>query len=445
MAKSRRRIFILLGLAGLLYLLVGLGARPAYAQPPEGWREVLSERPLTLAPELVHSVWERSVPPNANPYDRIRLHRLVKQGARPGTAVFIFPGTWSSGDQLTSDDLAVVLRDSIQRRRPKEPNRRKLFDTLESELQTFFTRSAVHVLAEAGYDVYSMDYRTHFVDKSLNPNEVGFMRDWGWKMFVSDGKSAIEAAKAISNFPKLYLAGESFGGMLAMVYASEYWDKDLLGLILLDGGGGGRWKIRIPMELWKLVEGEVFESLPDLPDFAVVDGQLSPAFLQALIDVAGRQLIYQTGSYAMDGAMDYGPLNAAIPILTRFLNVIGVPLKLNFIPHYAQVGQAVNQDPLAPPVDPVTGEFLRPFDPKTGRPFSSYLEWSSETQFETLLPGIFGNLDAGETRGWVLGTSAPRLTATGLWRSTSNPSRCSSLNSPRAMRPLACSGFSWTP
>jgi len=88
MAKSRRRIFILLGLAGLLYLLVGLGARPAYAQPPEGWREVLSERPLTLAPELVHSVWERSVPPNANPYDRIRLHRLVKQGARPGTAVF---------------------------------------------------------------------------------------------------------------------------------------------------------------------------------------------------------------------------------------------------------------------------------------------------------------------------------------------------------------------
>jgi len=46
----------------------------------------------------------------------------------------------------------------------------------------------------------------------------------------------------------------------------------------------------------------------------VVDGQLSPAFLQALIDVAGRQLIYQTGSYAMDGAMDYGPLNAAIPI-----------------------------------------------------------------------------------------------------------------------------------
>jgi len=64
--------------------------------------------------------------------------------------------------------------------------------------------------------------------------------------------------------------------MLAMNYTSRYWQDDIKGLIELDGGSGGKYRLRIPIELWKLVEAEFVKYIPDLPKWSVVDGSVTP-------------------------------------------------------------------------------------------------------------------------------------------------------------------------
>jgi len=61
------------------------------------------------------------------------------------------------------------------------------------------------------------------------PKELGYMKDWGWELFIADAKAAIDQAKVISGQPKVFLGGTSFGGMLAMNYAALYWKDDLKG------------------------------------------------------------------------------------------------------------------------------------------------------------------------------------------------------------------------
>jgi pimeloyl-ACP methyl ester carboxylesterase len=94
-------------------------------------------------------------------------------------------------------------------------------------------------LANRNFDVYSMDYRTHFVPINLSASQLSFMANWGWTQWIGDIKQAVDEIKEVSGAQKIYMGGESFGGIAAMNYASMYWNEDLKGLILLDPAAMG--------------------------------------------------------------------------------------------------------------------------------------------------------------------------------------------------------------
>ncbi|MFX1391858.1 MAG: alpha/beta hydrolase, partial [Promethearchaeota archaeon] len=178
----------------------------------DDWTLIHDGRGVKLYPELREYVWETERPP-FGPYDKIGLHRLVKEGVDPLGVVFILPGTWSNGEQLTSN--------------PPED-----WWTHDED------HSFAFYLANRDFDVYAIDYRTHFVPIDLTPEQLSFMGDWGWDYWIGDIKKAVELAKEVSDVRKVYIAGDSFGGSAAMNYASLYWEEDLKGILLRDGGTG---------------------------------------------------------------------------------------------------------------------------------------------------------------------------------------------------------------
>lgn len=160
-------------------------------------------------PDLVEYVWNTSRPPDGL-YNKIAVHRVLRADGEAGEGVvFILPGTWSSGEQLVH-----VRKDGIQYGIPHE------------------NHSITHYLANRGFDVYTLDYRTHFVPHTVTDHE--FMLNWGWDAWMGDMKAAVNLIKTVSGVSKIYIAGESFGGGAAMNYASVHWEEDLKGMILLD-------------------------------------------------------------------------------------------------------------------------------------------------------------------------------------------------------------------
>jgi len=180
----------------------------------DGWTQV-AVRSLKAYPDLEETVWQKVpiMPPNG-PYDMIGLHRLVKKGIKPLGVLFILPGTWSNGEQLISNP-------------PEDP-----WTKDEAHTQAIYW-------ANRGFDVYAIDYRTHFIPITLPASQLSFMAEWGWNQWISDIKEAVNKAKEVSGAKRIYLAGESFGGVAAMNYASKYWKEDLKGLIPLDPGAIG--------------------------------------------------------------------------------------------------------------------------------------------------------------------------------------------------------------
>ncbi|MFX1411606.1 MAG: alpha/beta hydrolase, partial [Promethearchaeota archaeon] len=185
------------------------------AAPLLKWDMTVDGRGTKAYPELREYIWELERPPFGS-YDKIGLHRLVKDGIEPEGVVFVLPGTWSNGEQLTSN--------------PPED-----WWTHDED------HSFAFYLANRNFDVYAIDYRTHFVNQYLNPSDLGFMAEWGWDEWISDIKEAVELAKVISGVERVYIAGDSFGGSAAMNYASMYWKEDLKGILLRDGGTGAKY------------------------------------------------------------------------------------------------------------------------------------------------------------------------------------------------------------
>ena len=203
-------------LALIALFVVGLvtSAIPVSSSSSDGWT-LVAERDVKAYPDLMETVWQK-VPlelPNDD-YDKIGLHRLVKAGTEPLGVLFICPGTWSSGEQLISNP-------------PEDP-----WTKYENYTQSIYW-------ANRGFDVYSIDYRSHFVPIYLSLNQLSFMADWGWDQWISDIKEAVDKAKEVSGAERIYMAGSSFGGIAAMNYASLYWKEDLKGLIMLDPGAAG--------------------------------------------------------------------------------------------------------------------------------------------------------------------------------------------------------------
>jgi pimeloyl-ACP methyl ester carboxylesterase len=191
-----------------------IGAIPVSSSPSDSWT-LVAQRGVKAYPNLNETVWQKnaSAPPHG-PYDKIGLHRLVKTGITPQGVLFILPGTWSGGEQLISNPL-------------------------NASWTAYENNSIALYLANRNFDIYSIDYRTHFVPISLNASQLSFMANWGWDQWISDIKEAVNKIKEVSGAQKIYMAGESFGGIAAMNYASLYWKDDLNGLIMLDAAAMG--------------------------------------------------------------------------------------------------------------------------------------------------------------------------------------------------------------
>jgi hypothetical protein len=174
------------------------------------WDMTIEGRVIKSYPELREDVWELEVPP-FGPYDRIGLRRVVKEGIEPHGVYFMLPGTWSNAEQLISNP-------------PSDPR-------IKHE-----NHSHALYLANRGWDVYALDYRTHFVDDHLALADLSFMVNWGWNEWLGDIKEAVNLAKAVSGDKRVYLAGDSFGGGAMSNYASVFWEEDLKGILPRDGG-----------------------------------------------------------------------------------------------------------------------------------------------------------------------------------------------------------------
>jgi pimeloyl-ACP methyl ester carboxylesterase len=162
--------------------------------------------------------WETARPPDG-PFDKIALYRMVYEGkkkivaGRPASnkkqVVFILPGTWSRGTSGFTDE--------------------------EISLNLF--------LANHGYDVFSMDFRTAYLPNlayeqfQAQGEDISGTADWTYGEFREDIKACVDMAKKISRAKKVFMAGRSRGGTQMFIYASKYWKQDLKGLISLDGGG----------------------------------------------------------------------------------------------------------------------------------------------------------------------------------------------------------------
>ncbi|MFX1417952.1 MAG: alpha/beta hydrolase [Promethearchaeota archaeon] len=305
-------ILVILGLCFFIVPAFSCGKCPKPEVPPPllNWDMVIDGRGVKLYPDLREYIWEQERPPYG-PFDRIAVHRLVKTGIKPEGVVFILPGTWSNGEQLTSnppDDMWTHDED----------------------------HSFAFYLANRNFDVYAIDYRTHFVNQYSNPPDLAFMADWGWDEWISDIKEAVELAKAVSGDDRVYIAGDSFGGGAAMNYASVYWEEDIKGILLRDGGTGAKY--------------------PEL----VTNSYNLPAIIAGMI---------ATGQWASE--------------------VGGTPGSI-FIMKYA------DENPTAPPINPYTGDPLEPvINPFTGLPWGNIQEWAAFAIYMAWGPGVVSNIYGG--------------------------------------------------
>lgn len=100
-------------------------------------------------------------------------------------------------------------------------------------------------LANRGYDVFSVDYRSSFIEKG----ETDLISMAGFRTAVTliDIQHAIEYAKELSGASKVFLTGHSTGARYVYFYACARWEKDLAGMIPMDGSP------------WEMIGGQVYD------------------------------------------------------------------------------------------------------------------------------------------------------------------------------------------
>ena len=368
---------------------------------------LIYKKPLSLNTNLTHYYWEKEMPPYSGAYDKIGLHRLIDENIKPKATIFVLAGMTDEGRDIISDQFLENTYNAAI----KKGNQ---YEYLLEEIDTFNNRLISRFLASNGYDVYTVDYRTTYIPEGLSGKSLSFMKDWGWNFFVGDAKEAVEKAKEVSNRKKVYLAGDSFGGMLTMNYTSRYWKDDLLGFILLDGGNGGRFRLRIPLEVWKLIESDIINNIPELPNWSYVDG-LTPKIIQSLLNIFGDQILFNTlNMYSFDkDTTASGGTTDIMSLIVPLLNSAGIPVNMFPMPHYESIRKNAFNNVLLPPTDPVTGIYLEPYNPETNKPFETYLEWYSLVGYLSPLEGLFSNSFNGTNT--ALGQTVNMLNNTRHW------------------------------
>jgi pimeloyl-ACP methyl ester carboxylesterase len=293
------------------------------AAAADGWTLVTDARGMKAYPDLREYVWQKnaSMPPNGQ-YDKIGLHRLVKTGITPKGVIFMTNcPMWGTGEQRISN--------------PTDDSWTKY----ENYSQAIYW-------ANRGFDVYAIDYRTHFVPKTLNASQMSFAANWGLDVWVSDIKEAAEKVKEVSGSKKFFIAGECSGGMAALGYATKYWKEDLRGIILLD-----------PNHL-----------IPGYPIVGRMNETNTFNLTAAINDMNAK------------GNWTYDPFGTLRPIATYAL-----------------------QNPGGPAVNPTTNQSLTPpINPLTNKTWTNITEWFSymvQYNFGAVTPtspaGMYSNLMGG--------------------------------------------------
>jgi pimeloyl-ACP methyl ester carboxylesterase len=147
--------------------------------------------------------WTFTATVGKSPFDKIALHRVAKgpnPPAHPDAVVLYLPGTNMNGEVALDDP-----RNSFQ-----------------------------VYLAEQGVDVWSMDYRTHFIPPQTPQSDLSELAGWTNDLFESDIDAAAKFVSEKSGGSRLFVAGFSRGVEFAYFFAAEHPDR-VAGIIALDG------------------------------------------------------------------------------------------------------------------------------------------------------------------------------------------------------------------
>jgi pimeloyl-ACP methyl ester carboxylesterase len=190
--KIRRRI---LDVFAVLLILVATIASAA------DFTAVGAARELKGAPGIYE--WTFAAAVGKSPFDKIVLHRIAKgpnPPAHPEAVVLYLPGTNMNGEVALDDP-----RYSFQ-----------------------------VYLAEQGVDVWSMDYRTHFIPPETPQNDLSELAGWTNDLFESDINAAAAFISEKTGRGRIFVAGFSRGVEFAYLYAAMHPDR-VAGIIALDG------------------------------------------------------------------------------------------------------------------------------------------------------------------------------------------------------------------
>jgi pimeloyl-ACP methyl ester carboxylesterase len=205
--KIRRRIA--LDVLAVLLVLVATIASAADFQP------VGAARDLKGAPGIYEWKFEATV--GKSPFDKIALHRVAKgpnPPAHPEAVVLYLPGTNMNGE--------VALEDP------------------RYSFQVY--------LAEHGVDVWSLDYRTHFIPPQTPVTDLSELAGWTNDLFESDIDAAAKFVREKSGRSRLFVAGFSRGVEFAYLFAAKHYPERVAGIIALDGSMPTHLMRAMPLE-----------------------------------------------------------------------------------------------------------------------------------------------------------------------------------------------------
>jgi len=194
--KIRRRLSLDVLLVLLVFIAMTVAASAAEFTATGNPRE------LKGAPGIYE--WTFTAVVGKSPYDKIALHRLAKgpkPPEHPDAVVLYLPGTNMNGE--------VALED------PKY------------SFQVY--------LAEHGVDVWSMDYRTHFIPATTAESDLAELKGWTNDLFESDIDAAAKFVSEKSGRSRLFVAGFSRGVEFAYLFAAKHYPERVAGIIALDG------------------------------------------------------------------------------------------------------------------------------------------------------------------------------------------------------------------
>ena len=191
--KIRRRIaFDVLALLLLLFATVASAAD----------FQAVGARKLKGAAGIYEWTYQATV--GKSPFDKIALTRIAKgpnPPAHPDAVVLYLPGTNMNGEVAIEDP-----RYSFQ-----------------------------VYLAEHGVDVWSMDYRTHFIPPQTQQSDLSELAEWTNDLFESDINAAAAFVSTKSGRGRLFIAGFSRGVEFAYLFAAKHYPERVAGIIALDG------------------------------------------------------------------------------------------------------------------------------------------------------------------------------------------------------------------